>query len=127
MILFWRLVIGLVGLVNIALGLMFLFQPRELAARFFLEPIGTQGLATLRADFPAFFLVGGLFALLGAVRAERAPLAVPMLLLAIALAGRTLSLVADGAPPTAFPPMVAEAVMILLLALASMAFAPRRG
>lgn len=127
MVQFWRLVIGLVGLFNIAIGLMFLVHPRELAGLFYLEPLGSQGLATLRADFPAFFLTGGLFALLGAIRAERAPLAVPMTLLGIALAGRTLSLVADGAPPTAFPPMLVEAVMILLLALASMAFAPRRG
>jgi hypothetical protein len=126
MILFWRLVIGLVGLFNIAIGLMFLVHPRELAAMFFLEPLGTQGLATIRADFPAFFLTGGLFALLGAIRAERAPLAVPMMLLAIALAGRTLSLVVDGAPQTAFQPMAAEAIMVLLLALASMAFPARR-
>jgi hypothetical protein len=126
MILFWRLVIGLVGLFNIAIGLMFLVHPRELAAMFFLEPLGTQGLATIRADFPAFFLTGGLFALLGAIRAERAPLAVPLMLLGIALAGRTLSLVVDGAPQTAFPPMLVEAVMILLLALAAAAFARRR-
>ena len=59
-----RLIIGLVGLFNAALGLMFLVNPAKMAADFSLSPIGTQGLATVRADMPAFFLVGGLFALL---------------------------------------------------------------
>ena len=79
------------------------------------DSLGSQGLATLRADFTAFFLVGGLFALLGAWRADPAPLKVPALLFAIALSGRTLSLVMDGVAPSAFPPMIVEAVMLLVL------------
>ena len=110
-----RLIIGLVGLFNAALGLMFLINPARMAADFSLTPLGSQGLATLRADMPAFFLVGGLFALLGALRTDPSPLRVPILLLAIALFGRTISLIADGTAPTAYPPMIVEAVMILLL------------
>lgn len=113
--LIFRLLIGLVGLFNIGMGLAFLTKPTEMATAFFLTPHGSQGLATLRADFTAFFLVGGLFALLGAWRADPAPLKVPALLLAIALFGRTASLVLDGWAPTAFPPMIAEGVMVLIL------------
>lgn len=118
----FRLLVGLVGLFNIGMGLAFLLRPAQMAADFFLTPTGSQGLATLRADFTAFFLVGGLFALLGALRADPAPLKVPVLLLSIALFGRTLSLVLDGVARTAFPPMIAEAVMVLILVGAMQAF-----
>ncbi len=120
--LIFRLLIGLVGLFNVGMGLAFLTRPAEMAADFFLTPVGSQGLATIRADFTAFFLVGGLFALLGAWRADPGPLKVPAALLAIALFGRTLSLVLDGVAATAFPPMIAEGVMILILVSGMQAF-----
>jgi len=41
---------------------------------------------------------------------------VPLSLLSIAIVVRAISLVADGAPATAFPPMAAEAIMIAVLA-----------
>ncbi|WP_201286416.1 hypothetical protein, partial [Escherichia coli] len=74
-------------------------------------------------DFTAFFVTGGVFALLGAWRCARAPLAVPLSLLGIAIGGRCLSLILDGTPASAFPPMVAEAVMIVVLLLARRSFA----
>lgn len=113
-----RVLVGLVGVFNILIGLLFLFNPAGAAANFFLIPDGGQGMATLRADFPGFFITGGVFALVGAWQRDARALLVPMLLLAIALTGRSVSLVADGVGPEAIPPMVAEAVMIsLLLAL----------
>ncbi|MCU0891656.1 MAG: DUF4345 family protein [Sandarakinorhabdus sp.] len=121
-----RLLVGAIGLFNIAIGLGFLFNPAGLAAQFFLIPDGSQGMATLRADFPGFFITGGTFALIGALQKDARALLVPMLLLAIALTGRLVSLLADGMPPTAFPPMVAEAVMITLLAIARRSFGRRR-
>ncbi|THD35853.1 MAG: hypothetical protein E7773_07845 [Sphingomonas sp.] len=117
-----RAVLGLVGLFNVVLGLGFLIDPAQAGLRFFLESLGTQGLATIRADFTAFFVAGGAFALIGAWRAAREPLLVPLALLGIAITGRAISLVADGAPATAFPPMAAEAVMILILLAAHRAF-----
>lgn len=112
-----RAVVALVGLFNLALGLSFLFDPAQAGLRFFVTSLGTQGMATLRADFTALFVTGAIFALLGAWRTWRTPLLIPLLLLGIAITGRVVSLVADGAPPHAFPPMVAEAVMIVLLVL----------
>lgn len=112
-----RAVVALVGLFNLALGLGFLFNPAEAGLGFFVTSLGTQGMATMRADFTAFFVTGATFALIGAWRAWRTPLLVPLMLLGIAISGRVVSLIADGAPPKAFPPMVAEAVMIVLLVL----------
>ncbi|MEN9932753.1 MAG: hypothetical protein RIS17_1326 [Pseudomonadota bacterium] len=114
----FRVVVGAIALFNIAIGLGFLFDPAGLAGQFFLIPDGAQGMATLRADFPGFFITGGTFALIGAVQKDGRALLVPMLLLLIAITGRAVSLVADGTQPTAWPPMVAEAVMIIVLALA---------
>ncbi|MDX5983592.1 DUF4345 family protein [Sphingomonas echinoides] len=122
-----RAVVGLVGLFNIALGMAFLFDPAQAVARFFLTPLGTQGLATVRADFTAFFITGGVFALLGAWREETAPLRVSLSLLGVAIGGRVVSLVLDGAPNTAFPPISVEAGMIAVLLLASRTFAGRAG
>ena len=110
-----RAVIGVVGLFNLALGLGFLIDPARLGAAFFLTATDAQGLATLRADFPAFFVTGGAFALIGAWRGRAEPLAVPLILLAIALFGRLVSLAVDGPSPAAFGPMIAEATMIAVL------------
>jgi hypothetical protein len=117
-----RIAAGLVGLFNVLLGLGFLFNPVQLAARFALSPMGTQGLATIGADFPAFFLTGGLFALLGAWRADPKPLLVPLALLSAALFGRLVSMAIDGTAPTTSPPMIAEALMIVVILLARRAF-----
>lgn len=117
-----RVIVGLVALFNIALGIGFFLDPAQMGLQFFLSSLGTQGLATMRADFTAFFITGGGFALLGAWRCRREPLLVPLSLLTIAIIGRAVSLVADGAPATAFPPMVAEAVMIAVLLLGYRSF-----
>ncbi|WP_017667209.1 hypothetical protein [Sandarakinorhabdus sp. AAP62] len=118
-----RVVIGLIGAFNIAIGLGFLLNPAQLAGQFFLSPLGSQGLATLRADFPGFFITGGTFALIGAVKKDGNALLVPLLLLAIAIIGRGVSLAMDGTAPTAYPPMMIEAVMIAALLLARRSFA----
>jgi hypothetical protein len=112
-----RAVVGLAGLFNLVLGLGFLIDPAQAGLQFFLLSLGTQGLATMRADFTAFFVTGGTFALIAAWRTWRTPLLVPLTLLSIALGGRMISLIADGAPGKAFPPMIAEALMIAVLAL----------
>lgn len=112
-----RVAVGLVGLFNIAIGLAFMFRPAQLAVAFFLTPVGSQGLATLRADFPGFFITGGGFALAAALRRDARAVMVPVALLAIALTGRCVSLLADGMAATAIQPMVVEAVMISLLLL----------
>lgn len=110
-----RGVIALVGLFNLAIGLGFLVAPARLGAKFFLLPAGIQGLATMRADLTAFFVTGGLFALVGAWRGRAEPLTVPLLLLTIALLGRCVGIAIDGVSVSAFQPMLAEAAMIAIL------------
>ncbi len=120
-----RGIIGLVGLFNIMIGMGFLLAPAKLGLAFFLAPTSIQGLATLRADFPGFFIGASIFALYGAWRGEARPLLVPMVMLALALFGRCVSLAADGMGPGAIPPMLVEALMIGLLALGYRSLAVR--
>lgn len=110
-----RALIGLVGVFNLLLGLGFLLMPKKLAKDFCLSPVGVAGLASLRADFPGFFIGASVFALLGAAWSRADLLLVPLLLLAIAFCGRVLSLVLDGATSKSYLPMAAELVMIAVL------------
>jgi hypothetical protein len=112
-----RGLVALVGLFTLVLGLGFLIDPAKLGAKFFIAATSAQGLATMRADFPALFLTGAAFAFLGAWRGRAEPLLVPLTLLSVALAGRFVSLALDGASPDAFPPMIAEGLMVAILLL----------
>ncbi len=103
------------GLFNLVIGLGFLLQPAKLAAAFFLSPVGTQGLATIRADFTGFFIGASLFALYGAWKMRADALLVPMVMLGLALTGRFVSLALDGFAPTAPAPMVIEVIMLAIL------------
>ena len=113
-----RILVFGVAVFNLALGLILLPAPTRIAPAFNVLPAGVQGIATLRADFSAFFLCGAAFALVGAWRQASAPLRVPLLLLGIALSGRLIGVVVDGVVATTLPPMVAEFAMIVILALA---------
>ncbi len=118
----FRGLVGLLALVNAGVGVGFLIAPARLAAAFYLVPAGSQGMATLRADFPGFFIGAAIFALLAAVRGQSAPLHVPLALLALALTGRGVSLIVDGVGAHALAPMIVEAVMLALLGVAYRVF-----
>jgi hypothetical protein len=121
-----RLAVGIIALFNLGIGVAFWARPEAMAARFFVAPTDVQGLATVRADFGAFFIGAALFALAGAWRTDARPLVVPLAFLALALAGRALSLVTDGVNPQALPPMAVEVAMIAVLLWARRAFGTAR-
>jgi hypothetical protein len=113
-----RVLVGLVGLLTTIIGLGFLIRPEVMAAQFFVKATQLEGMATLRGDFPGFLIGASIFALWGAWKADARPLIVPLVLLALVLFGRVVSVVLDGTGPNTFPPMVAEALMIAVLAIA---------
>ena len=77
-------VLFLAGLFNLFLGVSFLLDPARLGAAFNLSPVGPGGLAVLRADMTAFFLVAGGCQLWGGWRRNGDLLLVPALLFGIA-------------------------------------------
>ena len=123
MILLARILATLAALFGIVLGLGFLVHPVNAGAMFFLSPNGIPGLAVLRADMTAFFLAGGVLSAAAAWRRDPNLLIAPILLFAIAITGRTVSLFADGITPGAFVPMAVEAFFAISLLFARRTFA----
>ena len=122
MIIVMRFVTAAVGLALLAAGLGFLITPQTRAEGFFILPVGSQGLATIRADIAGFFIAMGTFSLLGAWQKNVLWLRATFFMVALALFGRMISLLLDGRGPEALQPMIAEAVICILLLLASRSF-----
>ena len=108
----------LFGLFDLFMGLNFLFNPAATATGFGLEPIGTQGLSTLRADFMAFFGVVAVCMMIGAWRRNADLLLVPAAVMAVAVSVRAISLAVDGTYPGWQVPMTVEALHVVLLVAA---------
>lgn len=119
-----RTPVGLVGLLMLAITLRIWTQPQVFATTLGLAADGPLGIASLRADLGGFFGAGGLFALIAALRADRRWLAPALILLALALTGRVISLIASGGGVMQIPPMIVEAVLIAILALGWRALRP---
>lgn len=104
----------LFGLFNLFVGVSFLFDPASLGAQFNLSPLGAGGLAVLRADLTALFLVAGGCQLWGGWRRNGDLLVVPILLFGVALTGRAVSLAFDGTYPVFAMPMAVELAQVLV-------------
>lgn len=104
----------LFGLFNLLLGVGFILDPVGSGTTFNLSPIGVGGLAVLRADFTAFFLVAGGCQLWGGWKRNGDLLLVPALVFGIACTARAISVALDGTYPGFAVPMVVEAVQVIL-------------
>lgn len=109
-----RAAAALVGLFGVGFGLWFFADTPAAAAAFFVEPMGNAGLATLRADMSAFFLVSGLWAFYGAWKGCGTALLVPAALYGVAISGRAVNLVAAGPYEGAAVPMIVEALLVAI-------------
>lgn len=107
------------GIVFTGVGLGFFFQPETTGAGFALLPDGIPGLAVMRADMSAFFLVGGACMIWGAWKRNGELLLVPAALFGIAFAGRLVTAVVDGTTPQFWLPMLVEAATVIVSWLAS--------
>ena len=107
------------GIVFTLIGLGFLFMPATTAADFSLRPDGVPGLAVLRADMTAFFVVGGVCMIWGAWKRNGELLLVPAALFAIAFLGRLVTVIADGPSPQFWLPMLVEGATVVVTLLAS--------
>ena len=112
------------GLMFALLGIGFLIDPLSSAIGFGLATDTTLAKATLRADMTAFFVVTGGCMIWGAWRRAGAVLLVPAALLGIALFGRIVNLVVEGAHEGFWLPMTVEALGVLLCLEAARRFRP---
>ena len=120
-----RVVLGLLGLLFIGVGAQFLLTPVEMGANFGLEPVGNGGLSTIRGDMTSFFWVSGGALLYGVWKQRGEALYVTAALMGIVFCARCLSLALDGPYEGFAPPMVVEAVTVVLCLFGARALAGR--
>lgn len=114
-----RGVLAALGLLYCVMGAGFLFSPANAGADFGLLDLSTLGLASIRADFTAFFIVAGGCLLLGAIWQKAQALYVTAALMGIALIGRFVNLAVIGPHEGWLQPMIFEAVTVLAALLGS--------
>ena len=114
-----RFVLVAGGLFFALMGIGFLLNPAVSAVSFGLEAADAAGLAALRADMTAFFVVAGGSMIWGGWRRNGDVLLVPAALFAIALLGRIVSMMADGTVEGFWLPMLVEAVTTTLCLVGS--------
>jgi len=107
------------GLFFLATGLGFLADPVNSGETFGLRAVDADGLATMRADMTAFFVIAAVCMLFGAWRRNGDVLLVPAGLFGIALLGRFVSIAVDGTEPGFWMPMTIEALTVIVLLVAS--------
>jgi len=116
MIMVVRALVGVAGVLAVLVALGFWFRPDTLAAEFAISPQGALGYATLRADLAALFGGVGALAIAAALRNSAYLLTAPLLLLALGLCGRLLTIALAGYEPSMLQPMIVEVVLITLFA-----------
>lgn len=107
------------GIAFVLVGIGFFVDPASAGASFTLKPDGIPGLAVLRADMTAFFVVGGGCMIWGAWKRNGELLLVPAALFAIAFTGRLVTAIVDGATPQFWLPMIVEGATVIVTWLAS--------
>ena len=114
------------GLFFLITGIGFLIDPVTNGHEFGVEATNSTGLAAIRADMTAFFVVAAACMMIGAWFRNGTVLLVPAALFGIALLGRTVSVFADGTTEGFWLPMTVEAVCTVVLLVASRVL-PHRG
>ncbi len=107
-----RIVVALFGALMLFVASQYVIDPEVPARTLGLVGEGTLGRASLRADLGAFFGTIGIFCLAAAALNKRRLMTAPVLLIAIALAGRILTVLLDGQSEGDLVPVGAEAVFL---------------
>lgn len=115
------------GILFLFMGVGFLIDPVASGADFGLRADTAQGLATMRADMTAFFVVAAVCMMVGAWRRNGDLLLVPAGLFGLALIGRFVGLASDGPWDGYWMPMLVEAAMVIVLLIASRVLPHRVG
>lgn len=119
-----RLLVGVLGLLSVAMAARIWVDPGAAAAQMGLLVNGALGQATLRADVAGLFAAIGGLSVFGAVKGDGRWLLAPLCLVATALAGRLLNLVLAGFTLEQAPPILVEVLIALILGAAFRALKP---
>lgn len=94
------------------------FRLQHLPVERGIQALGDIGRANVRADIGGLFLAIALFAFIAAAKQSRTWALAAILLVGSALIGRFASVAIDGFGPRVGPPIVIEAVIVAIFALA---------
>lgn len=103
-----RILVGVSGLAGLALAMRFWLATGDMARQVGISPQGALGLASIRADIAGFFAAAGILAAAAAVLDRRRLMTAPLLMIALALSGRILSLGMTGPAQELVAPMAIE-------------------
>jgi Domain of unknown function (DUF4345) len=117
-----RILIAVLGTVSLLIGLNGWRSPDALAKQLELVTTGPLGLATMRADVSGLFLSIGIFMIMAAWRKNGVWAFGAMILVGTPLLGRVINLIANGAGAGTIQPMIIEAVLVILLVAARLAW-----
>lgn len=107
------------GMFFVLMGFSFLIDPAGMGGDFGLTPQGTLGVASIRADMTAFFVISGTCLVWGAWWRRGDPLLVTAGLMGIALLGRLVTLGVNGPHEGWWQPMLIEAATSILALIGS--------
>jgi Domain of unknown function (DUF4345) len=113
-----QFIVGIQGIMALAVALLLWFAMDKVVGQLGISPTDITGRATVRADMAGLFAGIGVMALLAAWQKSPAWANAVLVLMAAALAGRGATIVMDGIGPMTWPPMIIEAVSILILSWA---------
>lgn len=112
-----RIGVALVGLFSLAMGVMAFASPVQLGEALGLGALSPLGGNSLRADLGAFFLAAGLASLLALFAGRAQWMWGAAALYGLAVVGRILGVVVDGAPEGVVQPIVIELALVGLSVL----------
>lgn len=119
MLVILRALVLLAGLFFAIKGVDFLIDPVGAGSDLGLRADGNAGLATIRADVTAFFMVTGVGLIWGGWARKGDPLLVSAALMGIALFGRLVTLVIDGPYDQLWFHVLVEAAVAILALIGS--------
>lgn len=114
-----RPIVALMGLASIGMALALWVGMDGVLPRLGIAPSdlasGLVGRATVRADIAGLFGGMGLAMLIAAQRLSRTWTNAVLIFASLAITGRIISLIMDGAPVLVWPPILIEAISIMIL------------
>lgn len=120
-----RVGVTLAGLFSLAMGLLFWADPMKAGAILGLTSIDALGTNSLRADLAAFFLVNFIACALALFRGKAHWLYGSALVFGLAVSGRFIGVIIDGAPAGIAQPVIIELVLVGLLVFGARQLGPR--
>lgn len=114
-----RPIVALMGLASIGMALALWVGMDGVLPKLGIAPndlaSGLVGRATVRADIAGLFGGMGLAMLIAAQRLSRTWTNAVLIFASLAITGRVISLIMDGAPVLVWPPILIEAISIMIL------------